>query len=316
MVRFAGQIGAVTLGAIVVMEAPDAAACDQLEREVRFVLPDNATDPQPIDGALLAHYTAPATADVQLLDADGQAIEVVTTIEWDAAHESALVLAWPAAPLAAERAYVWSIDGRTQAFVTGVVPDPAPPIPGMASAAVVDEGVEQGCGAEAPYVEHELTIAGIDEPFAILASAPDGLRVHAGAPSLLVRMYGPGETCYALRVMDRGGHLVDAGTICLQGPDDGDTSSGGDISSGGGDISSGGGDSSEPDSSSGTTANESAASSDSGGDATADSGSDGSGQDVADRGCGCGVGEPSAGHGILALAGLLLRRRRRGAIAG
>jgi MYXO-CTERM domain-containing protein len=313
--RFVGQIGGVTLGAIVAIVAPDAAACDQLEREVRFVLPDSATDPQPIDGALLAHYSAPATVDVQLLDADGQAIEIVTTIEWDAAHEYALVLAWPAAPLAAETAHTWSVDGRTQAFVTGVMPDPAPPIPGMASSAVVGEGVEQGCGAAAPYVDHEIAIAGIDEPFAILASAPDGLRVHADAPTVLVRMFGPGETCYALRVMDRGGHLVDAGTICLQGPDDGGTSSGGDTSSGGGDISSGG-DASGPDSSSGATAGESAASSDSGGDAPADSGSDGSGQDITDRGCGCGVGEPSTGLGLLALAGLLLRPRRRVAIAG
>ncbi len=307
MGRFAGRVGGVTLAAIVAVEAPDASACGALEPEVRFVLPDSATDPQPIDGALLAHYTAPATVDVQLLDAEGQAIEIVTTIESDSAHEHALVLARPAAPLAAETAYTWSIDGRTQPFVTGALPDPAPPSPGVASSTVVGEGVEQGCGAPAPYVDHEVTIAGIDEPFAILATAPDGLRVHAGAPSVVVRMFGSEETCYALRVMDRGGHLVDAGTICLQGPDDGDTS-------GGADSSSGGGDSSGPDASGGTTSTGGAASSDSGGDTPADSGSDGSGQDVADRGCGCGVSDPSAGLGILALAGL--RRRRRGAIAG
>lgn len=308
---------ALSLGLVEATYPRDASACQPLGSDVTFVLPDSTMDPQPVDGALLATYVAPETPEVGLQTADGQPVEITASVEFASSHEHALVLAWPTAPLVPGTAYVWSIDGETIAFVTGELPDPAPPVPGEASVIATEDGFEEGCNTSTPYVEHEIAIAGIDEPFAILAIGPDEVSVHAGAPTVRVRVFAPGETCYALRVEDRGGHLVDAGTICLEGPTEvgttgvADTTDGGDTSEGGGTD---GGETSGGDASDGGIESSAGDGAGPGSDGEASSDGAGAGQDITDRGCGCGVTDPHAGLGLLLLAGLC-RRRRRAAIA-
>lgn len=307
---------ALSLGLVETVDPRDAWACEPLRPEVTFVLPDGTMDPQPLDGALLATYVAPGTPEVGLQTADGQPVEITSSVEFASSYEHALVLAWPTAPLLPGTGYVWSIDGETIAFVTGELPDPAPPIPGEASVVATEEGFAEGCDTSTPSLEHEIAIAGIDEPFAILAVGPNESSVHAGAPTVRVQVRTPGETCYALRVEDRGGHLVDAGTICVEGPTEVGTTGVVDTT-GGGDTSEGG--TSEGGTSGGTsggTENSTGSGASSGIEGDASSGGDSAGQEITDRGCGCGASEPSAGLGLLALAGLLLRRRRRVAIAG
>jgi MYXO-CTERM domain-containing protein len=294
----AGAGAWVVLSLLVALAGPRvAAACPTVPREVEFVIPPLDAGPMPRDGALLADVSNPGGLEneVSLVASDGVVVPLEVTIHYYSANEHALFEAHALEPLEPNTEYVWSVGLAQQPMVTGEGFDQAIPTPGEPVAAFAGTVVRTGCfGLRTVVDEHDITVSGLREPVALVASRPGSIGVGLGSP-LRVGLVSGYEGCWEVRAFDYGGHWATAGTVCAASlPADEGSSGAGDTTDAVGEGTGGG-----------TTTD--AVSTTEMGTGPAPAHDDG----AVDRGCACQVSpQPHAALGLLLLLAVPRRRAR------